>query len=164
MWMIVSEFLGIVVGDNFGSMAKLWVMGSKFKLINVCTTVVLWSIWKIRNDICFQVAQWMGMKKVLGLCGATLKNWSMLTREDAGQLLNWAEELELRSMQQPRITWEAPQGEQHLVHDPDDGVLRSLSFNAMVPVGSGLLIGEDADDLCVMFVLAPRAINAELDF
>jgi hypothetical protein len=43
-WMIVSEFLGIVVGDNFESMAKPWVMCSKFKLINVCTTAVLWSI------------------------------------------------------------------------------------------------------------------------
>jgi hypothetical protein len=44
MWMIVSELLGIVVGDNFESVAKLWVMGSKFKLINVCTTAVLWAI------------------------------------------------------------------------------------------------------------------------
>jgi hypothetical protein len=44
MWMIVSEFLGIVVGDNLEFVAKLWVMGSKFKLINVCTTAVLWSI------------------------------------------------------------------------------------------------------------------------
>jgi hypothetical protein len=164
MWMIVSEFLGIVVGDNLEFVAKLWVMGSKFKLINVCTTAVLWSIWKIRNDICFQVDQWMGMKKVLGRCGATLKNWSMLTREDAGQLLNWAEELELRSMQPPQITWEAPQGGQNLVHEPDDGVLRSLSFNAMVPVGSGPLVGEDAADLRVMSVMAPGAINAELGF
>jgi hypothetical protein len=103
------------------------------------------------------------MKKVMGLCGATLKNWSRLTREDAGQLLNWAEELELRSMQPPHITWEAPQGGQNLVHEPDDGVLRSLSFNAMVPVGSGPL-GEDAADLCVMSVMAPGAINAELGF
>jgi hypothetical protein len=106
----------------------------------------------------------MGMKKVMGLCGATLKNWSRLTREDAGQLPNWAEELELRSMQQPHITWEAPQGGQNLVHEPDDGVLRSLSFNAMVPVGSGPLVGEDVADLRVMSVMAPRAINAELGF
>jgi hypothetical protein len=73
------------------------------------------------------------------------------------------EELELRSMQPPHITWEAPQGGQNLVHEPDDGVLRSLSFNAMVPVGSGPL-GEDAADLCVMSVMAPGAINAELGF
>jgi hypothetical protein len=74
MWSVVSEVLGLVVGDSFESVAKLWVMGSKYKLINVCTFAVFWSLWKTRNDMCFQVAQWTGMKKVLEHNGRILRN------------------------------------------------------------------------------------------
>jgi hypothetical protein len=55
------------------------------------------------NDMCFQVAQWMGMRKVLGLCRTILRNWSILILEDVGNLVNWAEEMEHESVQPPRI-------------------------------------------------------------
>jgi hypothetical protein len=35
VWSVVSEILGLVVGDSFESVAKLWVMGSKYKRLTL---------------------------------------------------------------------------------------------------------------------------------
>jgi hypothetical protein len=33
VWSVVSEILGLVVGNNFEFVATLWVMSSKYKLL-----------------------------------------------------------------------------------------------------------------------------------
>jgi hypothetical protein len=110
LWSVVSDVLGFSVGDSFESVAKLWVMSAKYKLVNVFTSPVFWSPWKTRNDMCFQVPQWMGMRKVLGLCGTILRNWCILIPKDTGNLVKWAKEMEHRSVQPPRIAWQPMQG------------------------------------------------------
>jgi hypothetical protein len=47
MWNIVSEINGIFIHPDFESMTKMWVSAKKFRCINVCTSTVLWSFWKM---------------------------------------------------------------------------------------------------------------------
>jgi hypothetical protein len=54
LWITVAELLGVQVGQDFESVAKLWINNKKFKLINICTSAVLWSLWRTRNDMIFQ--------------------------------------------------------------------------------------------------------------
>jgi hypothetical protein len=52
---------GKEIGVDFESVASLWSCAKKFKTLNICATAVMWSIWKMRNFMCFQENQWMGM-------------------------------------------------------------------------------------------------------
>jgi hypothetical protein len=54
----MSKILGISVGRDFESIAKLWLRDKQFKYINMCNAAVLWTLWKIRNDLCFQDPHW----------------------------------------------------------------------------------------------------------
>jgi hypothetical protein len=53
MWQNLSAMCGKVIGFDFESVASLWLSAKKFKTLNICTTTVMWSIWKIRNSMCF---------------------------------------------------------------------------------------------------------------
>jgi hypothetical protein len=41
---VVSDVLRFSVGDSFESVAKLLVMGAKYKLVNVFTSAMFWSL------------------------------------------------------------------------------------------------------------------------
>jgi hypothetical protein len=101
-----SEMVGTQVGQDFESVAKLWINNKKFKLINTFTSAVLWSLWRTRNNMVFQGECWMGMMKVVRRCAGTLRNWKlMMNMEEDGQMECWALELERRSSCPPKIEW-----------------------------------------------------------
>jgi hypothetical protein len=64
----ISAMLGFHVGKDFESIAKLWLSDKKYKYVNVLNAVVLWSLWKTRNNLCFQVSQWMLTWRILAMC------------------------------------------------------------------------------------------------
>jgi hypothetical protein len=106
MWKEVAEITNRPVVVDFESMAKLWVRDTKLKAVNVFYTAVNWCIWKARNDLCFQGVCWTGMKKLYGQCARLLRNWSLLNKPEAAATLEeWAQEMELRSVRPPRLTW-----------------------------------------------------------
>jgi hypothetical protein len=53
-WVIFSELLGTRVGSDITEIGKFWLSPKKYVLVNIITAVVLWSIWKLRNEFCFQ--------------------------------------------------------------------------------------------------------------
>jgi hypothetical protein len=53
--------IGVQIGRDFESMAKLWLCNKKFGIVNVVTSAACWSIWKLRNLICFQAVPRLGM-------------------------------------------------------------------------------------------------------
>jgi hypothetical protein len=106
MWYNIAEILELPVGQKFESIARLWLCDKKYKLVNICTSAALWALWKTRNDILFQVASWIGMRRVLARCAKSIMNWKVLMNpEEAGKLEQWAEDLERRSAWPPRIEW-----------------------------------------------------------
>jgi hypothetical protein len=50
---------------------KFWAIVSE---VNVCTSGVLWALWKTHSDMCFQGLHWTGIPKLLGRCASMLKN------------------------------------------------------------------------------------------
>lgn len=55
VWQVIGELPGLVMGDNFESIARFWVANKRHKLTNCISSSVLCSLWKLRNEICFQV-------------------------------------------------------------------------------------------------------------
>jgi hypothetical protein len=112
LWKNINEVLCVKVGHDFESVANLWLSDKKLKLVNVCTTTVLWSLWESRSDMIFQGTRWLGMKRVLRRCVGTLRNWKLvLNTEEAGELERWALELERIADSPRRIDWELHSGE-----------------------------------------------------
>jgi hypothetical protein len=78
-WNVVSEVIGSQIGYDFESMAKCWLCNNKFGLVNMLSSAVCWSLWKLRNLICFQGAAWCSMKGMWCLVLLMLKCRKVLT-------------------------------------------------------------------------------------
>jgi hypothetical protein len=86
------------IGTDFESVAKWWLCDKKFKVLNICTTAIMWSLWKLRNEICFQGVKWRGMQVLFFKCVQMLRRWKIIQKPKvAAQLKNMAGELERRS-------------------------------------------------------------------
>jgi hypothetical protein len=53
-WSILSDIIGCRVGANMCDVGKFWLSNKRHVLVNVVSSAVIWSIWKLRNDLCFQ--------------------------------------------------------------------------------------------------------------
>jgi hypothetical protein len=128
LWSIVSEIVGMKIGPDFESMAKMWLNDKKFKWTNVCSAAVLWSLWKIRNEMCFHGSCWEGMAKLLRRCAGFLRNWSVLGDiEGAGKLQQWAIEMERRIASPLALPWRPhPRDSRSGSTGTEDSSLRSL--------------------------------------
>jgi hypothetical protein len=73
MWCQLCEICNKVVGADFESVARLWLCDKKFKALNICTTAVLWFLWKMRNLLCFHGKKWCGMYDLYFMCAKMLR-------------------------------------------------------------------------------------------
>jgi hypothetical protein len=104
IWEDVAEIMGIAVIRDFESLTKWWIRGDNYNAVNVLHAAVLWTLWKKRNNVCFQGDRWRSVQEVLGSCARIVKNWMMVNREgDAAKLDGWARELELRCGRPARL-------------------------------------------------------------
>jgi hypothetical protein len=44
VWEEVSQMMGVQMGKDFESLAKLWLCNKRFGIINIVTSTVCWSI------------------------------------------------------------------------------------------------------------------------
>jgi hypothetical protein len=78
-------------------------------MLNVLSSAVLWSLWKLCNDLCFQVNQWKDVRMLAGRCARMLGDWRILQKsEGAAVLERWMVQLERRAGQPEELTWETP--------------------------------------------------------
>jgi hypothetical protein len=49
------------------------------------------------------------MRRILGRCAISIKNWRLPVKSEVGDLELWTEELDKRSARPPQITWD-PRG------------------------------------------------------
>uniref|UniRef100_A0A0A9GHZ1 Reverse transcriptase zinc-binding domain-containing protein n=1 Tax=Arundo donax TaxID=35708 RepID=A0A0A9GHZ1_ARUDO len=57
-WDMTAEFLQLDIGRNYESIASKWLCQKKFDVVNTISSMVLWSIWLIRNDFVFRKQNW----------------------------------------------------------------------------------------------------------
>jgi hypothetical protein len=51
VWRMVSQVIGIHIGSDYESVARLWLCNKRFGLINVISSAVCWCLWKLRNHL-----------------------------------------------------------------------------------------------------------------
>jgi hypothetical protein len=57
-WSVVSVVIGFQIGTDFESMTKCWLCNIKFGAINMLSSTLCWSIWKLKNMLCFHGVAW----------------------------------------------------------------------------------------------------------
>jgi hypothetical protein len=75
----IAEISGKCLGADFESVARFWVADKKYKVLNVCSTAVLWAIWKLRNEFCFQGIRWEGVHISLRRTARMIRDWRLLS-------------------------------------------------------------------------------------
>jgi hypothetical protein len=122
-WQTISEITNVKLGSDFESVAKLWINQKRHGVTNVCAAAGFLSLWKLRNELCFQEIGWTGMDKLLRRCARMMREWRVLNNlEDAAKLETWASELERRSFLPPRLDWCQRPPRQDYTNHPDSGV------------------------------------------
>ncbi|KAG0546315.1 hypothetical protein BDA96_02G437100 [Sorghum bicolor] len=59
-----------------------WLSNKKNCVLNIISSAVIWSVWKLRNDICFQRIGWRGMEMLLGRIVGLLLSWMVICPVD----------------------------------------------------------------------------------
>lgn len=75
---MISDVLGIKMGKNYESIAKLWLCNKRYGVTNIVTSALCWSVWKLRNILCFQGAPWTGMRTLWQRMVSLLRCWNVL--------------------------------------------------------------------------------------
>ena len=58
----------IQVGVDFESIGRWWISNNKNAVLNSTCAATLWSIWKLRNLLCFQEGKWQGGPEEVRFC------------------------------------------------------------------------------------------------
>jgi hypothetical protein len=82
VWSMVCEFLNIVVGDSYISVASKWLSREKHYSVNIITIAVLRGLWLTRNDMVFQRQVWQEVKTVLRRALRLTSEWWPLIKEE----------------------------------------------------------------------------------
>jgi hypothetical protein len=77
-WMLIFRTIGRQIGESYESIATMWLCNKKFGVTNIVTSAVCWSLWKLRNDICFQEIAWVGMRMLWQRVLPMLRCWKIL--------------------------------------------------------------------------------------
>ena len=64
LWEVVSQIFHVQIGNNFESVTRWWINKNRNELLNMFSSAIMWSMWSLRNDLCFQGKSWLGMKMV----------------------------------------------------------------------------------------------------
>ena len=57
-WKVISDAVGTIVGIDLAVIGQFWLSEKRHGILNIVTSAVFWSIWKLRNEILFQNAGW----------------------------------------------------------------------------------------------------------
>ena len=82
---------------------------SNRKMVFTGCAAVCWTLWKTRNDICFNKTPWTGMQVLWRRLVSTLAQWVILLSEGAREQLNTVLfQLEKIARSHPLLTWRDP--------------------------------------------------------
>jgi hypothetical protein len=105
-WNDIYEMTNTPVIIDFESMGRMWVKGKKGRAFNVLTSIVVWALWKLRNNMCFKGKCWSRVEVILREVAKFIRNWTLVNRSEEVEMLEtWTVELERRSVRPPRLMW-----------------------------------------------------------
>jgi hypothetical protein len=68
IWEGVAEVSGYDIRPNFEYIATRWLCNKRHLVFNMIASAMMWSIWKMRNFLCFQKGTWRQANMADGGC------------------------------------------------------------------------------------------------
>lgn len=135
---VISELLGIQLGGDYESVARLWIANKRHFITNAVSSAVVWSLWKLRNELCFQGTVWTGMKMVLVRIARTLRGWLAMYKKETGEVLEGLiVSLEDLSKRPAQIAWKETLTESSLQSDPSGARSSTIARSDLALAVSG---------------------------
>lgn len=78
VWSEIASSLNIRIGNSFIDIATCWLCNKKFLVRNMLSSAIIWSLWKVRNLLCFQNVGWKNVKQIWQMAGSMLESWKVL--------------------------------------------------------------------------------------
>ena len=64
--------------SSFVDVGAKWLSDKKFAAVNIISSATLWSLWKLRNEKCFQNVGWTDVRLLLWKIVGRAQNWQIL--------------------------------------------------------------------------------------
>ena len=90
LWSVLANIFHTQSLDSLEDVGKYWLSNKRNGIFNICTSAVFWSIWKLRNDICFQRTMWQSMTILFHKTAAMILNWELLCPSEKEELRTMA--------------------------------------------------------------------------
>ena len=87
LWKLLSKIFDVQLGNSLDSIGKFWLSNKRNGILNLFTLAGFWSLWKLRNDLCFQRNQWRCMAILLYKLVSLVQNWEILYSEEQRQVI-----------------------------------------------------------------------------
>ena len=87
MWLEISLFFYKPFGQSLESISSMWIAGKKHAALNSICAAVLWSIWKLRNDLIFNGITWIDLKQIWWIALRTIKKRTSIFKESMMELV-----------------------------------------------------------------------------
>jgi hypothetical protein len=78
LWKILSLILNVNLGGSLDEVGKYWLSNKKHCVTNITSSTTMWSIWKLRNNLCFQKSGWRSMEILYQMVIGMMQNWLIL--------------------------------------------------------------------------------------
>jgi hypothetical protein len=75
VWLVIPDILNMNIGGSYESVAKFWVANKKHVVTNFISAAVMWTLWKLGNEMCFQGLVWPGFKTIWMRIARMLRGW-----------------------------------------------------------------------------------------
>jgi hypothetical protein len=109
LWKKNSTFTGVKMQVKLLSISSLWICEKTQQVPNIVHAAVLWCLWKVRNDLCFNGYGWSSMQVIYLKVAYTLARWKILCPEGKrSELEGVIAALETLARQAPRLMWPEP--------------------------------------------------------
>ena len=86
LWSVVSQALNLKI-SSFLDVGAKWLSNKKFAATNIICSATLWSLWKLRNEMCFQNVGWMDLRLLLWMIVGMAQNCQILCPLDSKETL-----------------------------------------------------------------------------
>jgi hypothetical protein len=109
IWCQISMLTGIKLQVNLLSVSSLWICEKTNQVPNIVHVAALWSLWKLRNDLCFNGSSWSCMQVLYLRVARTLGRWKVLCLEGKrSELEGVCAALTTLVRRAPPLTWPKP--------------------------------------------------------
>jgi hypothetical protein len=88
IWGRISDIFGICIGSNLLSVVRWWISNDENAVLNTFNSAVIWSLWTLRNEFCFQGKTWSRLDAVLLRVIINVRRWRLLCKDAHTSLLD----------------------------------------------------------------------------